>query len=190
MIVVCLLSVCQVSSWLVVAWVSYMAIYVPIVMFGLRLSVVVLQELPKLLYYSVYGFLSVHQVLSLNSFIRELKIWKVTTRWRIVKMNFYNFNNFPVIRFCWGPPYFDHRYPFVKTDSGLSAYCHGNADFANVWERCWPTTTLPIYTLSPLCDLAGYLQSSCPRLAHTASLHSVIAHSSRRTRIFTGSWLM
>ena len=27
----------------------------------------------------------------------------------------------------------------MKTDSGLSAYCHGNADFPNVWERCWPT---------------------------------------------------
>ena len=33
----------------------------------------------------------------------------------------------------------------MKTDSGLSAYCHGNADFPNVWERCWPTTTIPIY---------------------------------------------
>ena len=32
-----------------------------------------------------------------------------------------------------GPPYFDHRNPFVKTDSGLSAYYHGNADFPNVW---------------------------------------------------------
>ena len=37
--------VCQVSSWLVVAWVSYMAIYVPIVMYCLRLFIVVLQEL-------------------------------------------------------------------------------------------------------------------------------------------------
>ena len=33
----------------------------------------------------------------------------------------------------------------MKTDSGLIAYCHGNADFPNVWERCWPTTTIPIY---------------------------------------------
>ena len=36
-------------------------------------------------------------------------------------------------------------YPFVKTYSGLSSYCHGNADFPNVWERCWPTHTMPIY---------------------------------------------
>ena len=27
----------------------------------------------------------------------------------------------------------------MKTDSRLSAYCHGNADFLNVWEQCWPT---------------------------------------------------
>ena len=33
----------------------------------------------------------------------------------------------------------------MKTDSGLSAYCHGNADFPNVWERCWPTRAIPIY---------------------------------------------
>ena len=33
----------------------------------------------------------------------------------------------------------------MKTDSKLSAYCHGNADFANVWERCWPTYAIPIY---------------------------------------------
>ena len=32
----------------------------------------------------------------------------------------------------------------MKTDSGLSAYCHGNADFPNVWERCWPTRAIPI----------------------------------------------
>ena len=25
-------------------------------------------------------------------------------------------------------------YPFVKTDSGLSVYCHRNADIPNVWE--------------------------------------------------------
>ena len=30
----------------------------------------------------------------------------------------------------------------MKTDFGLSAYCHGNADFANVCERCWPTTMI------------------------------------------------
>ena len=30
-------------------------------------------------------------------------------------------------------------YPFAKTDSGLSVYRHGNADFANVRERCLPT---------------------------------------------------
>ena len=33
-------------------------------------------------------------------------------------------------------PYFNRRYPFVKTDFGLSAYCHGNADFPNEWEWC------------------------------------------------------
>ena len=33
----------------------------------------------------------------------------------------------------------------MKTDSGLSAYCHGNADFPNVWEGCWPTRAIPIY---------------------------------------------
>ena len=55
----------------------------------------------------------------------------------------------------------------MKTDSGLRAYCHGNVDFPNVWERCWPTRAIPIresvdslcrddaYTkgLSPLCDI-------------------------------------
>ena len=29
------------------------------------------------------------------------------------------------------PPYFDHSYSFVNTDSGLSAYCHGNMYFPN-----------------------------------------------------------
>ena len=42
-------------------------------------------------------------------------------------------------------------YPFVKTDSGLSAYCHGNVDFPNVWERCWPTRAIPIYK-GAICD--------------------------------------
>ena len=43
----------------------------------------------------------------------------------------------------------------MKTDFGLSAYCHGNADFANVWERCWPTTTIPIYKgASVRCQLS------------------------------------
>ena len=32
----------------------------------------------------------------------------------------------------------------MKTDSRLSAYYHGNMDFANVWERCWSTRTIPI----------------------------------------------
>ena len=42
----------------------------------------------------------------------------------------------------------------MKMYSRLSAYYHGNMDFPNVWERCWPTRTIPIYTkgLSPLCD--------------------------------------
>ena len=39
----------QVSSSLVVVSVSYMAIYVPIVMYGLRLFIVILQELHCLL---------------------------------------------------------------------------------------------------------------------------------------------
>ena len=30
----------------------------------------------------------------------------------------------------------------MKTYSGLSAYCHGNVDFPNVWE---PTCAIPIY---------------------------------------------
>ena len=40
----------------------------------------------------------------------------------------------------------------MKTDSGLSAYCHGNVDFPNVWERCWPTRAIPIYkgAIAPL----------------------------------------
>ena len=41
--------------------------------------------------------------LLIQSEIRELKNWKVTTtttrKWRIVKMNFYNFNDFPMVRF-------------------------------------------------------------------------------------------
>ena len=63
-------------------------------------------------------------------------------------MNFYKFNNFPVVQF-WSffedPHILTIGTLFVKTDSGLSAYCHGNADFPNVWERCWQTTTIPIY---------------------------------------------
>ena len=35
----------------------------------------------------------------------------------------------------------------MKTDSGLSAYCHGNVDFPNVWERCWKTCAIPIYAV-------------------------------------------
>ena len=31
----------------------------------------------------------------------------------------------------------------MKTNSGLSAYYHGNTDFPNVWEQCWPTRTIP-----------------------------------------------
>ena len=49
-----------------------------------------------------------------------------------------NFNNFPAVQF-WS--YFDEPhiltigiYPFVKTDSRLNAYCHGNVDFPNVWQ--------------------------------------------------------
>ena len=58
------------------------------------------------------------------------------------------YKNFPVVQF-WS--FFEDPniltigiYPFVKTDSGLIAYCHGNADFPNVWERCWPTRAIPI----------------------------------------------
>ena len=86
-----------------------------------------------------HGVLSVCKVSFLNSvrFLRYVSWnWRRRTTRRIVKMNFYNFNRYPILVIFWGPPYFDHRYPFVKTDSGLSAYCHGNVDFPNVWERC------------------------------------------------------
>ena len=41
---------------------------------------------------------------------------------------------------------FDHWYPFMKTDSGLSAYCHGNADL----QMYGSDTGQP----ACLCDLA------------------------------------
>ena len=36
-----------------------------------------------------------------------------------------------------GTPYFDHRYPFTQTDSGLGAYCHRNADILYFHLRCY-----------------------------------------------------
>ena len=94
------------------------------------------------LFHGRYGYLTVRRVSFLNS-IRLLRYvsrnWRrrrrrrttTTTKWRIVKMDFYTLyiTTFPLSDFGWGPPYFD-------------AYCHGNADFP---ERCWPTTTIPIY---------------------------------------------
>ena len=43
-----------------------------------------------------------------------------------------------------GSQYFDHRYLFVNTDSGLSAYCDRSANLPNVWWRYWQT---PIYSV-------------------------------------------
>ena len=37
--------------------------------------------------------------------------------------------------------------------SGLSAYCHGNVDFRNVWERCWPARTITHIHISVVCSL-------------------------------------
>ena len=52
------------------------------------------------------------------------------------------FYNFSPVKFCKDPHIFD--YPSVETDSGLRAYLHRDVDFPNVWERCWPTRTIPI----------------------------------------------
>ena len=44
----------------------------------------------------------------------------------------------------------------MKTYSGLSAYCHGNVDFPNVWERYvagQPAQSLYTKGLLPLCDI-------------------------------------
>ena len=102
----------QVSSWLVVVWVSYMAIYVPIVMYGLRLFYCCFTRTTLFTKYLTWrcagrhGVLSVCKVLFLNSvrFLRYVSWnWRTTTttttRWRIVKMNFYNLITFPLSDF-------------------------------------------------------------------------------------------
>ena len=45
----------------------------------------------------------------------------------------------------------------MKTDSGLSVYCHGNANFPNVWERCWPTHTVPILVVVSVSYMLMYV---------------------------------
>ena len=58
----------------------------------------------------------------------------------------------------------------MKTNSGLSAYCHGNADFANVWERCWPPAR-SLYTkgLPPLCDVL-YMLCTCTCVCYSSTI--------------------
>ena len=58
----------------------------------------------------------------------------------------------------------------MQMDSGLSAYCHGNMDFLNVWERCWPTCTIPIReSVDSLCrddadmPMTPYIGKACNR---------------------------
>ena len=69
-------------------------------------------------------------------------------------MNFYNFNDLPAI-YLLGNPCCDHRYiiyPFMKTASGLSLYCHRNV---NVLEQFWPTRTVPIHIKPKHVDKTG-----------------------------------
>ena len=56
----------------------------------------------------------------------------------------------------------------MKTDSGLSAYCHGNVDFPNVWERCWPTCAIPIITSTKIIkNEVGCRDDTVPKTADT-----------------------
>ena len=109
----------QVSSWLVVVWVSYMAILCPYrnvwpeAVYCCFTRTTLFTKHLTWRCAGRHGVLSVCKVSFLNSvrFLRYVSWnWRrrrrrrrttTTTRrkWRIVKMNFYNFNNFPVIRF-------------------------------------------------------------------------------------------
>ena len=56
--------------------------------------------------------------------IHELKLKKKNNN----KMKNCENELLPILVIFLGPPYFHPRYPFVKTDSRLSVYCHGNAE--------------------------------------------------------------
>ena len=59
----------------------------------------------------------------------------------------YNFIDFPVISDDhFKDPHILSKYPFVRMDSRLIVYCHGNADFPQAWRRYGPTRTIPIIT--------------------------------------------
>ena len=81
------------------------------------------------LFHGRYGYLSVRKVSFLNS-VRLLRY--ASQNWRrrttTTTTTIWKWTCSPILVIFWGPPYFYHRYPFVKTDSRLSAYCHGNAD--------------------------------------------------------------
>ena len=67
--------------------------------------------------------------------IHELKLKKKNNKMNCnCEMTFYNVNNFPLSDFG-----HSLRHPFMKMDSGLSTYCHGNADFpgANPHHPQW-----------------------------------------------------
>ena len=83
-----------------------MAIYVPIVMYCLRLFIVVLQELHCLQTCNFPIPWSLWISICTQSFISQLPL-VIEIRWSKLKnnnnnkekMNFYNFNNFPVVQF-------------------------------------------------------------------------------------------
>ena len=107
-IVVCSLkSVC--TKFHLVVSVSYMAIYVPIIMYCLRLFIVVLQELHRLrrcnfpilwvLWISISTQSFVSQLCPVIEICESKLKKKKNNKMRIVKRNFYDFNNFPVVQF-------------------------------------------------------------------------------------------
>ena len=64
----------------------------------------------------------------------------------------------------------------MKTDSGLSVYCNGNADFPNVWERRWPTCTIPIYK-----GAAAPLQLEVDMSEHQAIMGQLVSPTKKRS---------
>ena len=83
-----------------------------------------------------------------------------------------HFNNFPVLTTL---SYFEDSHILtigMKTDSGLVAYCHGNAKCMGAMSDAGqPAQSLYTKGLSPLCDIVTKerMQFACAELAVTGS---------------------
>ena len=64
----------------------------------------------------------IYTISFVSQFSPVSEIHKLKLKSKNVEINFNNFNNFPLSDFnhFWRTSIFDHRYPFVKTDSALS----------------------------------------------------------------------